>query len=154
MAQEFYSLTAIVTDPEGFRPFLQQEPASRFHMSARRESKDVAVVVLKVPAGAKPDALGPSGSAAWPSGVPATGSFRYHSTASQFANALGNAVGRPVLEETHMEGAFDFNLKWSRGSNASLQKSVRDQLGLELADERRAVALVTIDHIEKLQFPK
>lgn len=27
-------------------------------------------------------------------------------------------------------------------------------LGFELADERRAVELVIIDHIEKLQFPK
>jgi uncharacterized protein (TIGR03435 family) len=36
---------------------------------------------------------------------------------------------------------------------ASLRKAVRDQLGLELADDRRMVDLLQIDQIQKLRFP-
>jgi uncharacterized protein (TIGR03435 family) len=154
MAEEFYALTAIVSDPKDFRPFLQQELTSRFRMSARREPKEVAVFVLKVPAGAKPEALGPGGSAGIPNGPHLGGSIKLHGTVTQFADSLGDIEGRPVLDETNMEGTFDFHLKWNTGSDASLQKAVKDQLGLELTDERRVVDLVIVDHIEKLQFPK
>ena len=77
-----------------------------------------------------------------------------HATLAVFLDNLGDVAGRPVIDETQMDGNFDLQLRWKQGSVSALQAAVKDQLGLELVDERRAVDLVVIDHIEKLQLSK
>jgi uncharacterized protein (TIGR03435 family) len=158
IADERYAITAIVDDPKDFQPLFQQELGNRFHLQVHREAKDLPVFVLKGQVGSgtpvKPDE--PTG----PRGLAGPASFRNgqikmeRATVGFFVNELGNVIGRPVFDETHMEGRFDFVLDWQAGNNASLQQAVKSQLGLELSDEQRGVEMLVIDHIEKLQFPK
>ncbi len=156
LADTRYAITAIVADPKDFQPMFQKELANQFHMLAHRETKVVPVFVLK--ASSEP---AKTASSSGPGTITTSGStdglnmINYpHATMSTFANTLGDAVGRPVIDETGMDGTYDITLRWKFGSNSALQTAVKQQLGLELADERRAVDLVIIDHIEKLQLSK
>jgi len=156
IADARYAITGIVADPKDFQPVFQQELANQFHMLAHRETKVVPVYVLKPLDGpAKLGASSTPGTITASGGSDGRSSIRYpRSSMMAFSNMLADAVGRPIIDETHMDGTFDFILNWKAGSTSALQSAVKDQLGLELSDERRAVDLVVIDHIEKLQFTK
>ncbi|SPE43214.1 conserved exported hypothetical protein [Candidatus Sulfopaludibacter sp. SbA3] len=156
LADVRYAITGIVDNPKDFQPLFQKELANQFHMLAHRESKVVPVFVLKpldTPAKMGP-AVNPGTSTASGSSD-GFSSIRYpRATVETFANALGDVVGRPVIDETNLDNSFEFILRWKGGSTSSLQTAVKSQLGLDLSDERRAVDLLVIDHIEKLNFSK
>ena len=77
-----------------------------------------------------------------------------HTTVAAFAGSLADYIKRPVFDETGLDGSFDFSLSWKMGNAASLQDAVKQQLGLQLVEDRRSLQLLIIDHIESLQFPK
>jgi uncharacterized protein (TIGR03435 family) len=157
IADERYAITAIVADPKDFQPFFQQELSYRFHLIAHRETRDVPVFVLKPLDSSVQPAVGEGNVFSGMSGGSSFSNGKIkldRATLATFVEELGNVVGRPILDETHMDGRFDVVLNWQSGSTASLQKSVKEQLGFQLSDERRPVELLVIDHIEKLQFPK
>lgn len=56
---------------------------------------------------------------------------------SVLAALLQRTAGRPVLDETGLTGRYDLELRWEAGRPASLAESVKQQLGLELAEARR-----------------
>jgi uncharacterized protein (TIGR03435 family) len=148
---ERYAITAQVSDPLQFQPLFQQELANRFHMLAHREQRDIPVFVLKPVEGAqKLTPAAPPGSASMAGG----GLQMSGATMAGFAAALADSIRRPVIDETGIDGAFDFKLSWQGGNMASLQAAARQQLGLQLIDDKRVVELLIIDHIEKLEFPK
>jgi uncharacterized protein (TIGR03435 family) len=151
-----YAITAIVADPKDFQPMFQKELANQFHMLAHRETKVVPVFVLKpLVTQAKLSSSAAAGTSTTSGSSEGHNAIHYpHATTLTFANALGDAASRPVIDETHLDGTYDFALNWKAGSVAALQAAVKDQLGLDLSDERRAVDLVMIDHIEKLQLSK
>jgi uncharacterized protein (TIGR03435 family) len=154
MADERYALTALSVEPKDFEPLMQRELAQRFQMLAHRETKVVPVFVLKPSdAPAKLAAGSPATQGAISGGTDGRSTINLpHTSIAAFASLLGNAVGRPVLDETHLDDAFDIVLRWKAGSIAALQDAVTSQLGLQLVDEQRPVELVVIDHIEKLHF--
>lgn len=156
MADERYALTAIVADPKDFQPLLQQELTTLFHMLTHRETRVIPVYVLKPLEGAaKLTAPGAGRTAETSSDSRGFNSVKLpHATLAEFAEMLGDTVGRPVIDETHMEGAFDLTLSWKASSISALQAAVKNQLGLDLADEQRAVDVLVIDQIEKLKFSK
>lgn len=151
-----YAITGIVTDPKDFEPLFQQELANQFHMLAHRENRVVPVYVLKRLSGPTRLSESPnSGTITTSAGSDGNiGLNLPRARMPAFIDILANAAGRPVLDETNLDGAYQFVLSWKPRSTAALQAAVRDQLGLDLSDERRAVDLVVIDHIEKLEFAK
>lgn len=83
---------------------------------------------------------------------------------SQFANSLGNSVGRVVLDRTGLTGNYDFNLTWTPDqmprpagapelpvdpNGASIFTALQEQLGLKLDPQRGPVQLLVIDRAEK-----
>lgn len=156
MADDRYALTALAEDPKDFQPLMQRELAARFQMLAHRETRVVPVFVLKPSdAPAKMTGSNTPAQATISGASDGRNSIKLaHMTVAAFANALSDAVGRPVLDETHLDGAYDFILNWQLGSNSALHDAIKNQLGLELADDRRPVDLVVIDHIEKVNFPQ
>ena len=83
---------------------------------------------------------------------------------SQFANSLGNSVGRVVLDRTGLLGNYDFNLTWTPDqtarpagtpelpvdpNGASIFTALQEQLGLKLDPQRGPVQLLVIDRAEK-----
>jgi uncharacterized protein (TIGR03435 family) len=70
---------------------------------------------------------------------------------------------RPVVDQTGLDGAFDFVLEWGPdlavGSTESpiqddlqsnLQEALKDQLGLKLERKDAALSVLLIDHVERL----
>jgi uncharacterized protein (TIGR03435 family) len=141
-----YALTAQVDDPKDFQPLMQQELAARFHMLSHREQRVVPVFVLEKPEGvAKP----PESNGTKKSDL-SDRSLKMYGSIADLASALADAIQRPVFDETGQDGNFDFALSWNPGDLASLRAAVKQQLGLELVDDKRMVDLLIIDHIEKL----
>ena len=149
-----YQWTAVVADPVNFQPFMQQELASRFHMEAHRETRDVPVYILKPSPDARPG--GPPASTMGIGGaeISRVGLRMPRSSMADFAGTLADLLLRPVFDETGLEGAYDIVLSWKFGNTESLKKAVKEQLGVDIVDDRRAVELLIIDHIEQPQFTK
>jgi uncharacterized protein (TIGR03435 family) len=148
---ERYAIVAQVEDPNKFQPLFQQELANRFHMLSHREVKDVPVFVMKAAdgGGIKAQSAGPGVTTVSGGGLRMQGA-----TMASFAGELSDLILRPVFDETGIDGKFDINLSWKNGNLASMQAAAKDQLGLQMVDDHRALEFLVIDHIEKLQFSK
>jgi uncharacterized protein (TIGR03435 family) len=153
---ERYALTAIVADPKDFKTLLQQELTTLFHLLARRETRVIPVYVLKpLDGGAKLTAASAARTAETSGDSRGFSGIKLNQTTlAAFADMLGDTVGRPVIDETHMDDRFDIALNWKADSSSALKAAVKNQLGLDLADEQRAMDVLAIDHIEKLSFSK
>jgi uncharacterized protein (TIGR03435 family) len=141
---------------------LQKLLAERFELTLRRESKDARVFVLS---------RGKGGVRIHPveGAAPASGWPRFHGDMRQFANLLsiqlsipanaGNDPSRPsvaggapvpVVDETGLEGVYDFNVdlppELGADSFVRWQRALQDQLGLRLDRRQAAVEYVKIEH--------
>jgi uncharacterized protein (TIGR03435 family) len=68
-------------------------------------------------------------------------------------------LDRPVVDETGLNGKYDFTLKWLRqdapaaaegDSNLSpLFTAIQEQLGLKVEPSKGEVEMMAIDHIER-----
>lgn len=89
---------------------------------------------------------------------------------SEFAEALEKALGRPVVNETHLSRTYNIRLRWPLSGDAALaaQRSygnqngvdvnnlpssifiaVREQLGLRLRSAKVPLKLIVVDHINR-----
>jgi uncharacterized protein (TIGR03435 family) len=90
---------------------------------------------------------------------------------SELAKMLGDALGRPVVDATHLAGGFDINLMWHPLDNAaptedyrrywkqkgidvddlpsSVSGALRDQLGLRLQSAKVPSRVVVVDYINR-----
>ena len=89
------------------------------------------------------------------------------------AGALASQVGRPVVDQTNLQGLFDFKLEWTPDpsqptgvfgvslppgvdapppgdpSGPSIFAALQDQLGLRLDSQKGPVEMIVIDRVEK-----
>jgi len=85
---------------------------------------------------------------------------------SELAVALGEVLGRPVVDATHLSGGFDVNLRWRPDDAAgladaqrrrmpdlenlpSLFTAVQEELGLRLQRGRVPFDIIVIDNIDR-----
>jgi uncharacterized protein (TIGR03435 family) len=88
------------------------------------------------------------------------GVFRGHGVGlEQLANTLSGQVNRSVRNRTALEGAFDFELRWSRPSEnpnpndpPEIFTAVREQLGLQLRSAQGPVPFLVIVSAEQPQL--
>lgn len=164
------------------RPLL----ADRFALEVHTEQRDTAVYVLRLarPDGKLGDGLRESeaqcaaearkyfpGQIGFP---PPCGDFRLAAnelvargmTLDRLANVLDGPVGRPVLNRTGVDAAFDLTLEWTssvgltpfpRGAagaetlspdGVSLFTALQEQLGLRLEATRAPVDILVVDRVE------
>jgi len=109
------------------RSMLQSLLADRFKLKLRRETKEVSGYALVVAKGgpklqaAKPDAdfrgiKGPAGRVQPGKSVFGLGDLTIRDEPlSTLARMLSQQLGRPVLDQTGLEGMYDFTLKWTPG---------------------------------------
>jgi len=154
-----YAMTALVNDPKDLQPLLRDELTRRFRMVAHTETNEMPVYVLRAEDGRTPSQPQPARSAT-ATGPAVTGDYSLQIsgrgiktgavTVADFVTALSDAIQRPVIDETHLPGTFRFEISWKGTDFASMQKAVSEQLGLQLAEEKRSIEVLIIEHIEPL----
>jgi uncharacterized protein (TIGR03435 family) len=82
-------------------------------------------------------------------GLSATGA-----TMTRLAVSLTPIVGRPVIDQTGLDGAFDFILRFSADGAVDSRfplifTALQEQLGLRLESGRASVQILVIDHVER-----
>jgi uncharacterized protein (TIGR03435 family) len=133
-------------------PLLRQLLTDRFKLTAHRESREVSGYALVVAKG------GPALKASTLTtmqGIASTpGGLRARSTdINQFVSMLKRVVGRPVRNDTGLQGLFDITLDYApEGATDSDKPSVytalQEQLGLRLESRRVVAEHVVVDHVE------
>jgi uncharacterized protein (TIGR03435 family) len=168
-------------DASHLRSLLQALLVDRFKLAAHRETRDLPVYLLKVePKGSKlTPAVGPTP----PEGpqlksatnLQLSNMTGQHAAIAQLVSALSRFSGRPVINETSLQGSFDFKLEWTpdreellRSLPASVRAmaqaetvsttdplgqsiftALREQLGLRLEASKRPGEVVVVDHVER-----
>lgn len=126
-------------------------------MKVHHLSKRVTGYVLAVGKGGRKfsDAAGPRGFfTARPGLISGT-----RVSMKEIAGALTGIVGRPVVDNTGLTGAYDLNLSWTpeevstehdtSTQGPSLFTALQDQLGLRLSTGKTPVDMVIVDHAER-----
>ena len=176
MESEKYDVTA---KPAGegqpndkqWKIMFQKLLADRFQLTFHREKKELSVYAIVV------GKTGPklTKSAGNPSGLPGL-FFRglgdlpvTNATIADFAGVMQSAVlDRPVVDQTGLEGRFDFQLKWTpdetqfgglgikvppptddAAAPPDLFTAMQDQLGLKLQAAKAPVDVIVIDRVAK-----
>jgi uncharacterized protein (TIGR03435 family) len=154
-----------------WKGMLQKLIVERFKLSFHRDKKELSVYVLSLAkTGQKLNK-----SEGDPNGLPGLffqglGDLRVtNANTADFAGLLQQAVlDRPVLDQTGLNGRFDFTLKWTPddsqfggiGANIppptdsatappGLYTAIQEQIGLKLDATKAPAEVLVIDHVEK-----
>ena len=128
-----------------FRALLQRAMNERFKLAVHRETQPVAVYVLKRVVGDQK--LKPASGEGRINVTP--GRLEGTQGVSAVARLVEERIGAPVLDDTGLEGMYALNLTWEHGDIESLKAAIRDQLGLEISQDRRPVEMLIVDRIEQ-----
>jgi uncharacterized protein (TIGR03435 family) len=123
---------------------LRRALADTFQVKFHKESRETGGYVLLPRTGAAPKLRAAASGATSHWGKPGDITAVSVSVASLVASAE-NALHRPVFDETHLQGRFDFELKWAVGDAKSFTEAVREQLGLELVQGKRPLDYLVVD---------
>ncbi len=150
---------------------VQKLLADRFQLKFHRDKKELSAYVLSVAKG-EPKMTKNTGD---PGGLPGL-FFRQlgvltvrNATMGDFANLMQSAVlDRPVVDQTGLEGRWDFLLKWTPDesqfggmgikvpppSDAAdapppLFTAIQEQIGLKLEAAKTPVEVLVLDHVER-----
>ena len=160
---ERYDITAKA--PEGIAdsqimPLLQSLLKDRFHLESHFEMKELpAYDMVMSKRGAKLKPFDPAHPPNPPRDQRAPAVMVGVGTASQIADALARAVGRPVVNKTGIEGLFGWMVSYtpfsaSGNSVAStapdIFAAIEQQLGLKLEPRKESLQILVIDHLERI----
>jgi len=135
----------------------------RFGFVAQLQTK-VANVYALVPVKGGPRLKAAVSKDQWRAGgVMNGGIFRgrivlHNLTMAGLAEALARQVGRPVVDQTGLSGAFDINLKWTpieaappapADNGPSIFTAVQEQLGLRLQTAKAPIELLVIKNVNR-----
>jgi uncharacterized protein (TIGR03435 family) len=138
----------IANVPSGSSEALKQELKNAFGLAGRMETRDTNVLALRVAREHAPG-LRPSaghGDHRWMG----NGEFScQNQPMAKVAPVLEAEFGVPVVDETGMNGRFDFDLHWDepepRRNPDGLKQVLLDQLGLELVPTNLPVEMLVIE---------
>jgi uncharacterized protein (TIGR03435 family) len=136
----------------------------RFQLQLHRETRTAPIYSLAIAKGGiKPKGLAASQSP--PKGINASRTSMTGEAASMkdLAYKLSRLLQRPVVNNTGLDGNYDFKLEWTPdpGPSApdgqpaeisggpSLFSAIQQQLGLRLESEKGPVEVLVIDHVDK-----
>ena len=145
--------------------------ADRFGMKYHMEKKELSVYAITLPAGSKPKLTKSESTGNLPNLIfPRLGLLpARNATMTDLAQSLTGAVmDRPVVNQTGIEGRFDFTLDWTadefqfasfgpRPAQAQTQdngkpdiyKAFQEQLGLKLESTKAPADVLVIDKVTK-----
>jgi len=146
----------VVYEPSGpqAKLMLRTLLAERFKLAVHTETRQMPVYSMVIAkSGPKMEkADKPAGSGGGPGTI--RGTMEMSTLAS---NYLSSTLGRRVIDQTGLTGAYTLSLKWTpddgpaTGDNSapSLFTAIQEQLGLRLESTKGPVEVFVIDHAEK-----
>jgi uncharacterized protein (TIGR03435 family) len=145
---------------------LQSLLADRFHLRIRREPREMMASVLTIARGGSKLEESSDGSDFDVRKISASKIIYHNLPMSLFTNLLAGYVGDTVVDETGLDGSYNFTLNFMPDSvgpgvregrepgpdpNApSLFTALPEQLGVSLVRRKASVNLLVIEHIEPL----
>jgi len=168
-----YDFSLVLPEPEdqeGMSERFRQGIEDHFHITARREDRSLGVYVVTAP-NRKPPALSappgesrassrlshiglevpsgarsPGGVATMPKAfsVSALCSISVEGTTDEFCQLMERKLDRPIVNETNLEGEFEFHVEPSPGKNDFLDR-LRDELGFVIAPAQRNIETLVFD---------
>jgi uncharacterized protein (TIGR03435 family) len=168
-----YDFSLVLPEPEDQDRMCErfrQGIEDHFHITAKREDRSLGVYVvtapnrkpppisappvesgaslklshigMEVPSGAR----SPGGVAAMPKAfsVSAIRSISVEGTTDEFCQLMERKLDRPIVNETNLEGEFEFHVEPSPGKNDFLDR-LRDELGFVIAPAQRNIETLVFD---------
>ena len=168
-----YDFSLVLPEPEDQERMCErfhQGIEDHFHVTARHEDRSLDVYVVttrdgKLPAVSAPPgesraflkqshigfevpngARSPDGVAAMPKAfsISAICSISVEGTTDEFCHLMERKLDRPIVNETNLEGEFEFHVEPSPGKNDFLDR-LRDELGLVIAPTQRNIEILVFD---------
>lgn len=129
-------------------PMLQTLLADRFALAIHRETRQLPVYSLVV---AKSGSRLQQGDAASPNFSAGAAFLRGTMDTAALAGHLTATLGRTVIDNTGLNGAWKFSLTWApedQTDGPSIFTAIQEQLGLKLESTKGPVQVLVIDHAE------
>lgn len=133
---------------------LQSLLAERFKLAIHKDTKTIQAYVLEV---GKNGSKMKKSESAESSTHGSRGKLEVTGTTMKtFAEVLARQMDLPVVNQTGLEGTFDFTLEWTPENNKSsgdagpsIFTAIQEQLGLRMRAQKAPVEVLVIDHAEK-----
>jgi uncharacterized protein (TIGR03435 family) len=168
-----YDFALVLPEREGWEKMndrFKQGLQDHFHFAARRENRLVDVYVVTTVANHEPPALprrvhekmGGFGMVSTvgfetaggldqplggirPLNIDAIRSVFFNGTTDELCYMLDGQLDRPVVNETNLEGEFDFRVESTKGPANDFLEHLRDQLGLVITQSQRNIEVLVIE---------
>jgi len=168
-----YDFALVLPEPEGrekMKDRARQGLQDYFHITARRENRLVDVYVVTVEQSRKPPAIKPrthegiGGSfgsfsigfetagapdeameGMKPLTIRAIRSVSIDGTADEFCHTLEAQLDRPVVNETNLEGKYEFRLESREGPENDFLERLHDRLGLVITPAPRQIETLVFE---------
>ncbi len=162
MDTEYYDIEAKAEasgdlSPEQLKACLQALLADRFHLAVHWAKREGDVYGLETDKSGTKMTQNTEGKDPAFSVSKNNGQVRMKGTGvpvSMLASSLGNQLGRIVVDETELTGAWNFQGAWTinppvDSTDPSIFTGVREQLGLRLVSKKGPIETLVIDHAER-----
>jgi uncharacterized protein (TIGR03435 family) len=142
-----YAVDAVVDldDASEFRAMLRQELEQRLHLEAHKEKRPFDVFVLSQAGELSLERTDASNPNTWIG----TNQMRLQNgSMERVTAALQSILGRPVVDETGIDGAFNLTMAWEEDRVESITRTLAG-LGLRLTPERRDLEALVVDRARR-----
>jgi len=141
-----FDITAVLPNEkrEGFAALILTALENALAIRVRRVTREIDALVLTVP-GKLGDGLRPTAAKAFHAssdkGVLAASAAGFENLCAD----IEDVMRIPTVDETGLQGKFDWDLLYDSGNPSSILGAVRRDLGLELTTRRRPIEMVVVD---------
>jgi len=149
------------TKSDDYARMLRTLLEDRFKLAVHRESKDMpgyALLVAKRGFQLKP--VEPGGSGSHSTGGRVRTLTAKKTSMAQLADFVARGLGEMVVDQTGIDGVYDFELRWTNDDQISsdidadaaptLFTALQETLGLRLQRQKVPVEIVVVDHVERV----
>jgi len=130
---------------------LQSTLQAAFGISTRRETREADAFALRRIAETEPKIRKAAGGQTTPLAGGAHASYAggvivaVNWNIQGLVDTLQDMLGMPVVDQTALEGIYDWDIQYDEGNPTSLIQAVRDQLGLELIKTKLPVEFLVVE---------
>lgn len=141
-----YSVNAVVGDRTSgsFRSLLRQELKNRLRLETHVEVRPFDVFVLTAADASRLRRADGIRQSVW---IQERSARLEDVSMEGLANAVQGILGRPVIDETGIDGLYDLEFGWDENRASSVPAILRDRFGLQLSEGTRDMEALIVDKI-------